>query len=509
MKYYTPDAIRKAEELLLELGIPERVLMENAGARSAAYILAEFPQGSPVTVLAGPGKNGGDGFVVARFLARAGWEARVVSSTGENGYSGIAEENRRTALLAGVEVLYSQDLSDDDVAHLLESSGVVVDALLGIGSRGAPRGEVGRLVELASSSSSPIVALDIPSGIDPETGAIEGAVLSAATTLTMIAPKTGLALPPGSRAAGFLREVDLGYPIPDGVEPLFSRFLRDAARRALPHFAVDVNKRSRGGMAVVGGSPSYRGAPVLTLRGFLRSGGGLAFLLSDEATCASCSVILPEAILLPGLQSAPDGVLEANLEEWGAKVDVLVLGPGLGRSPRAGEVVSTVWSRWRKKLIVDGDGLYWLGALEGDLPRREDVLLTPHEGEAAWLLQLPVEDLRRKRLESLRRLADRWGVTLLKGRETFVDDGHHIRLVAEGERALAIPGSGDVLSGVIAAFAAAGRSLFLSACLGAYIHGCAGAMVSRDRGQDGLLATELCDALPAVLRGLRGESAGP
>ena len=243
--------------------------------------------------------------------------------------------------------------------------------------------------------------------------------------------------------------------------------------------------------------------PVLALRGFFRSGGGLGFLFSDETVCSACSVLLPEAIQASGLFSWTDGELVAALDEWGPKIDTLVLGPGLGRSPRAGAIVSLLWHRWPKRLIVDGDGLYWLGVLEDGLPRRHDVLLTPHEGEAAHLLRRSADEVRNDRLSCLRSLAERWGVVLLKGPETLVDDGTKTVVVIEGDRTLAVPGSGDVLSGMIAAFSSAGQSLFSSACLGASIHGRAGCLVSKRIGQDGVLASEIADAVPEALRRLR------
>lgn len=506
MNYYGPEAIRRAEESLLRLGIPERLLMENAGVRSADCILSEYPSSSSAVVLAGPGRNGGDGFVVARLLARGGWSVRVLCSCRVDSYVGICRENRDMALLVGVPVVSSQDMSDEEITQTLHSSRLVVDALLGIGSRGEPRGEVARLIGLTSSAQS-IVSLDIPSGVDPLTGAISGRSVAAAMTLTVIAPKSGLALTPGRGAAGLVRMVDIGYPLPEGIEALFSRFTDEEARTALPCFERDINKRTRGGMAVVGGSSNYRGAPVLALRGFFRSGGGLGFLFSDEAVCSACSLLLPEAIHASGLSSWTDGELVAALDEWGPKVDTLVLGPGLGRSPRAGAIVTLLWHRWPKRLIVDGDGLYWLGLLEG-LPRRRDALLTPHEGEAAHLLRLSAHEVRNNRLSCLRALAERWGVVLLKGPETLVGDGAKTAIVMEGDRTLAVPGSGDVLSGMIAAFSSAGQSLYSSACLGAYVHGSAGCLASKRIGPDGVLASEIADAVPEILRKLRSTGAG-
>ena len=271
----------------------------------------------------------------------------------------------------------------------------------------------------------------------------------------------------------------------------------------LPPLSMDIHKGNRGGCMVAGGCNHYRGAPLLSLRGFLRAGGGIAVLLADEEVCAAAASFIPEAIFLSGLLQATDSAIEKQISEWEPRTGCLIAGPGMGRSERAGEVFSLLWNLWKNNLIVDGDGLYWLKKLSGTLARRERVLITPHEGEAGMLLDAPSEEIASHRLKAARTLADQWGVVLLKGPDTLVDDGKRTASISEGTPLLAVPGSGDVLAGAIGAFAARGIPLFESACLGAWIHASAGKNLSDCFGLDGTLAREIADALPAVLKDLR------
>lgn len=270
----------------------------------------------------------------------------------------------------------------------------------------------------------------------------------------------------------------------------------------LPQRPASIHKGDRGGVLIVGGCSLYRGAPVLAARGALRSGCGLAVIYSDEFVCAAAAS-LPECIVQAGLFSSSQDEVINLLESWESRIECLVLGPGIGRSAEAGRVVRLVLEEWRKPMILDGDGIFWLSQYANFFERRASLLLTPHEGEAARLLDASIESVRCARSESARRIASRDGIVLLKGPQTLVDDGVRCEMIDEGNQALAIPGSGDVLSGSIAAFSAAGVPLFESACLGAFVHGRAGRLVSQKLGIDGVLASEVADALPLVLQKMR------
>lgn len=294
-------------------------------------------------------------------------------------------------------------------------------------------------------------------------------------------------------------------PLHNEEAPVFeglNSFTEKHAVELLPNYREDIHKGGRGGAIVVGGCSMFRGAPVLALRGFLRAGGGYGVLFSDEAVCAACACSLPEAIVVNGLFDGEPGRVERVLDDWGEKAGCLVLGPGLGRSDRAGEVFSVVAGLWRKKLIIDGDGLYWLARGKGR-PDRELTVLTPHEGEAAMLLGVSAERVREDRPRAAREIGQQWGTVLLKGAGSIVDDGRRAFSVAHANRALAVPGSGDVLGGVIAAFAASGLPLFESAALGAWVHGRAGTALALKYGPDGILAGDLPGEIPVIIRDAR------
>jgi len=503
MNYYTPSQIRRMEEYLIEtLDVPERLLMENAGGASVKLMLEFYPEASRAVILTGPGKNGGDGFVAARHLQSAGWSVQILSAVQEESIKGISRVNYNLVRECGIPLLFSQNLSDFEIRSLITKHEVIVDALLGIGSNGPPRGEIARLISLSLGLPG-IVALDLPSGVDPESGKILSQAVSAEHTLTMIEAKSCLALSPGSDHSGQVTVVDLGFPAGPEMHPVLRSFSEYDGKSLLPSFRGDIHKGDRGGALIIGGSEVYRGAPVLAARGYLRSGGGLAVLFSEDACCSACAASLPETISLPGFPGASEDTIIETITMWKNRANCMVIGPGMGRSKKAGEAFLLALSSWDKKIIVDGDGVYWLREFGTQCARKGDMLITPHEGEAALLLGLEPGEVKGERSASVRKLAEKWGTVLLKGRETLVDDGRRTFLVAEGNRALAVPGSGDVLAGISAFFVSSGIPIPEAAALAAFVHGRAGNRVSGEKGLDGVLASEIADAVPPVIREMR------
>mgnify|MGYP000845161961 FL=1 len=277
-------------------------------------------------------------------------------------------------------------------------------------------------------------------------------------------------------------------------------FSRAEAAALLPRRPADMHKGDRGRLLVAGGSDRYPGAPSLSALAALRSGAGVVALLASPGGCAACAARLPEVVYLPGGEVWSRAALEEAPFFAAA-----VVGPGLGRASAALDAVRELWTRWPKPLLVDGDGLFALSVPAADacLPRG-DAVLTPHEGEAARLLGTTAEAVRGDRLGAARRLADRWGCVLLKGNPTIAarrGEETAFRLSWGGPE-LSVPGSGDVLSGCIGAFLAAGLEAWDAALLGASLHGMAGARL-RSGGVDGVLASEIADALRPVIAELR------
>jgi hydroxyethylthiazole kinase-like uncharacterized protein yjeF len=282
-------------------------------------------------------------------------------------------------------------------------------------------------------------------------------------------------------------------------------------RDLIPSRPSDMNKTDRGRILVAGGSENYPGAAALSTRAALRSGSGIVSLLSLPQVCLACASRLPEAVQLPAERPS---WLETALKEL-PRTNAAVAGPGLGRSAEALAFAAELWKTWDRPLLMDGDALYALAVSPEPepkkLPPRQNAVLTPHEGEAARLLAATPEDVRRNRAEAAERLSRRWGCVLLKGEGTIVASSGaaaHIRMarLSQGGPELSVPGSGDVLSGCIGAFLAQGLEPFEAACLGGTLHGMAGASLKARKGVDGILASEIADELPFVLRSLRTEA---
>ncbi|MDR1651064.1 MAG: NAD(P)H-hydrate epimerase, partial [Synergistaceae bacterium] len=422
-KFYRSSAVRQADRLAAErLGIPGEVLMENAG-RAAAEIIAERCGGNKkVLLLCGPGNNGGDGFAAARHLSLMGFDVAVVSTRDADEYTNEAAYAARSAEQSGIRILRSDRLSDGDIVSLLRDSPVAADAILGTGSKGAPRGEAARLIELSSCHGS-VVSLDIPSGVDSDTGEICGVSVNASVTVTFLAEKPGLAIAPGMFRCGHIRLAGIGAR-PDAVlkEPpaLVGCEPSDIAAM-LPELYPGVHKGSRGSLLIVGGSSMYRGAPVLAAMGALRAGCGSAVLAVPESVVPSAASLLPEAVFVPlpenGGHISSDGLASALLPHL-ERCSSVVVGPGLGRSPDAEYASRLVYDTARVPVVIDAD------ALRSDYGhKRGGVVITPHAGEAAHILGISPGEAEARRLDACEALAEKFETVLLKGPHTIVSSG--------------------------------------------------------------------------------------
>jgi NAD(P)H-hydrate epimerase len=494
-KFYSGESVREADKKAAErLRIPGIVLMENAGRGAAEAMLRRFPGERFFLILCGPGNNGGDGFVAARHIRLWGREASVISTISLDKYKNDAAAAAMSAKNCGVSIVCSKDLRDEEIISRIRGAGVAVDALLGTGSSGAPRGEVVRLIELCREASH-VVSLDIPSGVDPDTGETYGSVLTAEATITFLAAKTGLAVSPGCLHAGETEVCGIGA----GPELLLeshqiSGYDASDISAMRPRYPKDLHKGTRGALMVVGGSENFRGAPMLAAMGAIRAGCGLVFLAVPEFMATEASSFLPEAILIP-LPSKGGFIryrtIEKAIQPWFEKCGAIVLGPGIGRNLESELVTGWFCSEWKKPLLIDADALHNIGNIDrssGLRQRRDSVVITPHEGEAAFLLGTGAKKVAASRLSSCADLAGKYGTALLKGPHTLICSGSERRVILEGGPELAIPGSGDVLSGVIGAFLASGMRCVDAATLGALLHGVAGSACGR---HEGIFAREL------------------
>ncbi len=485
-------AVRDADSRAIAGGMPGEMLMEAAGMLAAREIVATFTPGSAATVLVGPGNNGGDGMVVARHLAEAGWDVRVQAPDGRSPESPDGVLMTQRAAEAGIVV------QDIDLAALRAGGRVVVDALLGTGITGAPYGAIAEVVTAVRESGAPVAALDIPTGVDADTGAAPGPAIRADLTITFAAEKAGLRIAPGRALAGRVVVADIG--IPRGIRSRPSAWLAtDGVIAAIPRRDAADDKYRAGGVLAVAGAPGMAGAAVLCTRAALRAGAGIVVACVPASVRAEVAVGTPEVMVtgVPGDGAMSVNALDAIMLQ-SARLTAVIIGPGLGRDPGTSELVRTLLADVAHPVVLDADGLWHLGDDIGALRARPGpTVITPHEGEAARLLGTTRERVEGGRLEAAWALAERSGaVALLKGPGTIICAPGALPVVLEGGTAvLATAGSGDVLSGIVAALLARGMDAADAATCAAALHARAGEMVGKG---DGTIASDIIEGLPGA-----------
>jgi hydroxyethylthiazole kinase-like uncharacterized protein yjeF len=473
----TAAEMRAWDRVAMErFGIPERQLMENAGRAAAAVVARLFPEG-PVVAAIGRGKNGGDAVVLLRTL-RA-WGREVVAAP-------IAGAEMVAELLGGWDLPVAPDLAD-----ACARAGVVVDAILGTGARGAPRDEAAAAVRAINGARRPVVALDGPTGVDLSDGSIAGDAVRASVTIAFGALKRGLVLQPGRSRAGRVLAVEVGFPpLPeDGAGAAL--VTRGWAVPRLPRVKPDAHKGAVGQVTVVAGSAGMAGASILAAMGALRSGAGLVRIVAGDPVRSAFHAAVPEAVVVD--RSAPS---VADALERG---DAAVIGPGLGLSDDARDMLQRVLASGRPA-VIDADALTLIAEEPNTLAghRTGTLLLTPHPGEMARLLQTQVPDVTRDPVAAARAAAARFEcAVLLKGAPSMVasPDGS-ILVNATGHSGVATGGMGDTLAGVAGALLAAGKPPLEAGALALFFAGRAAELAGRGRA---LLPRDVAEALPLAL----------
>ena len=486
-----------------EFGIPSLLLMENAGAAVADRVMAHVRPGRAVLVLCGRGNNGGDGFAAARRLHCRGVAVRCLLFGEEASVAGDARVNLDLARAYGVPV--EAGAAGDAGAG---PDDVVVDALLGTGISGEVRGPIADGIRIAARHAGPVIAVDVPSGLNADTGAAGTLCVRATETVTFGLPKVGLLVYPGRALAGRVTVAEIGLP-PGllGDSSLDTAWLTAAEVRPLwPPRSATAHKGDGGRLLVVAGSGGMVGAGVLAAEAALRAGAGLVTLAVPAGIQPTAAGMLPEAMTLPLPETAGGGLAEAAAApviERLSGADALVVGPGLGRDPATGAMLRRVLAAARLPLVADADALNLLApAVRGDFP--DSCVLTPHPGELARLIATTVEGVQSDRLAAARVSAARCGCTVvLKGAGTVIaSPGERTWINSTGGPALATAGTGDVLAGVLGACLARGLPPAVAALAAVYIHGLAGDIAGELCGAPGALAGDVIRALPAALRRL-------
>ena len=447
---YTADEMRAAEA-----GHDTAVLMERAGALAAEAGLQEMHGLTRWTVVVGGGANGGDGRIMARHLEAKGKDVRIVDAkAGET------------------------DLGNADV---------IVDALFGTGFSGEPRPDAAALIERINVHPAKVFSIDVPSGVDASTGEVPGAAVDADATVTFHGRKVGIIVAPGRFHAGRVHVADIG------LEPRRTsvRLALPELLRRVPHRSERDNKYTAGHVLVVGGSPGLTGAPSLTAGAAMRADAGYVTVAARESSLPVLEERLVEAVKKPLPEALGDAAADAVLE-LAQKASAVALGPGLGRDDGARTLVRRLLAEVELPMVVDADALFELEPLAWGGPR----VLTPHEGELGGLLGR--KDVAVHRLAAVREAAARFGcVVLLKGADTLVaEPGRDVLVSACGLPSLATAGTGDVLTGIVAAFLAKGLEPQLAAVAAAVAHQRASVEAPQ---RSGLVAGDLLDSLPRAL----------
>ena len=464
--------------------------MDRAGGGAFRALGRRWPGVRRIAVVCGAGNNGGDGFVVARRAREAGFEVRTLC---------VGDRSRLGADAAAMlDAMQAAGVSPEPfTATALRDRGVIVDALFGTGLARAVQGEPAAAIEAMNAAAAPVLALDVPSGLDADTGRMHGPAVRAGLTVTFIARKRGLYTGEGPEHCGEIELDTLGVPpplferVPATARSLDYDTLPERSRHLAPR-PRGAHKGSHGHVLVVGGERGFAGAARLAAEAAARIGAGLVSVATREAHAATMSAARPEIMSL-GVEE------ERALEALAGRATVVAVGPGLGRGAWGERMFASVLALSPRPLVVDADGLNHLAAMDSAPPSRDDWILTPHPGEAARLLGVPVAEVQADRFAAAAAIRARYGgVCVLKGAGTIVDSGcAPAGVCVNGNPGMATGGTGDVLTGVVAGLAAQGADLADAAALGVCIHGRAGDRAARG-GERGLLAGDLV----AELRGL-------
>jgi len=513
MKAVTGEEMRSIDRHTIEsIGIPGPVLMENAGLEVVRAIVDKYPP-CTVSIFVGKGNNGGDGLVIARHLTYRGYKVKTYIMAEPEKFTGDALLNLKIAqnLCLPMEFILSSEQLD---AYEMEiaASHLLVDAIFGTGLKGAVSGFAGDVISFINSTGLPVIAVDLPSGLEADTGKVQGPCIHAAITVTMALPKRGLLLYPGANFVGELKVVDIGIP-----EPAIDSFNIDVnvvtehdAAKLVPDRPRNAHKGTFGKALIIAGAPGFTGAAAMTTEAALRIGAGLVTLGIPESLNQIMEIKLTEAMTKPLPETEQQTLSHQAKEEikgFIESADVVALGPGLSRNPETVSLVQDLCKEIRIPKVIDADGLNALADNKAILEKLgQNTILTPHPGEMARLVGRSISDIQSDRIEISRNFAVENSVILvLKGAPTIIaaPDGT-IYLNTTGNPGMASGGTGDVLTGAITGLIAQGLSLTDAAVLGVYIHGLAGDMAAAQKGEAGMLAGDVLENLPQAMKRLIG-----
>ncbi len=520
MKVFTGQQMKAFDaRAMRDFALPSLLLMENAGRSACDALFEHLPDllKKQVVIVAGKGNNGGDGLCLARHLLARGLPASRLKALVVGNPDKLSEETRTQAEILerfGLPIRYVRSEGDLGVLEeTLRGADIVVDALLGIGVKGPVRGLLKPVIEFINQSQAFVVSVDLPSGVDADTGHVGGVAVKAHLTITLEAPKLGLLLYPGRDYAGEIVVARLGYPPPlheqfeTGLELVEAGFVRDRLprRRAYSH------KGTYGKALIVAGSRGLSGAAIMTAEAALRAGTGLVYLAYPQSLSPMIEARVLEAVKLPlpereGVlaESAADPVLHFIHEQ---EVNVIAVGPGLSRQPTISQLLKQLLPKLKISIVIDADGINALASPEGrkllkKTAKDTSIVLTPHPGELSRLIERSVPEIEQARVDVALDVAREFNVVLvLKGVPTVTAlPFGKVYINNTGNSGLATGGSGDVLTGLIVGLIAQGMPPEEAAPAGVFLHGLLADRLKPKTGERAMLPRDLLAVLPDVLK---------
>lgn len=475
---YQTEQIREFERLAQErYGISGQVMMHRAAKASLDFLLRHFPDAQKISVFCGAGNNGGDGYTLALLANESGLKITIWQVGDHGNLKNEAKAALDACRQAKLHILPCDEQSD------IQHPDVIVDAICGIGMKDKVRQDCAVIIEKMHQANVPIFSVDIPTGVDADTGQILGNAVRANATMTFIGLKLGLLTGSGGAHTGDLALCDLQLPqeLFSEIQPVAKKITMTPYLSYLKRRAKDWHKGLSGHVLIVGGDYGFSGAPRMAGEAALRVGAGLVSIATRKENALVMNIDRPE-LMCHGIESTQE--LNPLLQ----KADVIVLGPGLGQSDWAKNIWSQVIQQ-NKPLVIDADGLNLLAITHKS---KEDWVLTPHPGEAARLIGSTAAEIQADRLAAVKKINQRYGgVCVLKGAGTLVCSAHFLAgLCDKGNPGMASAGLGDILSGVIGGLIAQGIPIEKAAELGVFVHASAGDEAAQ-QGERGLIATDL------------------
>jgi len=492
-------------------GIPGIDLMEAAGLGTAEFgreMIGGSVNGDRILIFCGKGNNGGDGFVVGRYLHEWGAAVEIYLFGKSAELKGDARENYLR--IKELKISFTEILDEARIPEM-DGADLIVDAIFGTGFRGEIRGIIATCVDRINSSDVPILAIDAPSGIDCDTGEVSGACIFATGTATMALPKLGQFLYPAREHVGDLKIIDIGIPEDIIESAAISLNLIDEAyvQNRLPRRAPTAHKGSCGKLLVLAGARGFTGAACMAAESSIRSGVGLCYLGIPASLNDICEMKLSEVITRPLPDVKRKGCFAlrglGEIRKEFEAMDAAAIGPGIGQHHETKEMINRLLPGIRIPFVLDADGL---NALQESPERLAEcdapLVITPHPGELSRLMEAEIPVIAMHRDVFAREAASKFDCTvLLKGAPTFISDpSGEVYLNPTGNAGMATGGSGDILTGIIGAFLAQGLNPTEAACCGAYMHGFAADIAVEDTGETGLIPTDIIACLPSAFRTL-------